>query len=253
VDPQDKVYALLSLSSDGKPVMADYSISVADLFFRLLSLHPPLFNVPLCGRGSDMVFFRNHGPWEVAQRMRSCLALEESDLLASCRSSNKDRLYTWLEYLSTVASVQKIPVNQQHAESPNLAQSAFPCEVRDQSDENRVIRSSSKVRPGDETFRLGHTSYPEFYVILRPSQSNVIEIIVRDIDVEDDHLVGPSNNSATSLDEFEFLQRLCLNGMKRCRTILQRRRYDENREVVLVHITRLVFCVLCSSLTYPQR
>ena len=255
MDSRDKVYALLSLSSDGKPVSPDYSISAADLFFRLLSLNPPLFNAPLCGNRSDNVSARGREPWEVSSRIRACVDLEESDLLASCRSVNKDRLYTWLEYVGTVASVQHLSVNQQYAESPNLAQLAFPCEVRDQTDKHRVFRSSSKVKPGDEIFRLSLVFDPPFYIVLDPSESQVSDVIVRALDIENKNRVGRWDNSAMSLNDFDLLRRVFLKGMKRCRTTLQRRCtfYDDSeREVVLMHITRLVFCVL-QPLTYRTR
>jgi hypothetical protein len=206
VDPRDKVYALLNLSSDGKRVKPDYSISAVDLFFRLLSLHPPLFNKRLCGTESEVFPIDKRSPWAIAGRIRRCIALEKRDMLASCRGIDNDKLYTWLEHKGTVASVYKLSEIQQHIDFHNLASPGFPCEVRVQPETyHDVFRSSADVWPGDEIFVISlDFSESDFYVVLRPPMLQFIDMIVAAFRKD---LVGSVYGPQVSFDEFEFLRR----------------------------------------------
>jgi Heterokaryon incompatibility protein (HET) len=244
VDPRDKVYALLGLSSDGKHVIPDYSISAADLFFRLLSLHPPLFHKLLCDDPSqEEIYLHNQNPWQVADRIRRCIGLEERDLVTSCRIANKDQPHLWLTYSETVTSVQNPLMDKEHAKLSNLVHARYLYDDVDDIWLDRYYRSTADVWPGDEIFIL---SLPPprtcLHVVLRPSSWQFIDLIVSTTKIEGDHLVEP----AVSFDEFEFLRRICLNGISRCNTTSLTASLPAYKGggLVLAHVTRLVFYVL---------
>ena len=248
VDPRDKVYALLSLSSDGKHVAADYSISAADLFFRLLSLHPPLFPKLLCDDPSqNEIYLHNQNPWQVAGRIRRCIGLEERDLVTSCRIANKDQPYLWLTHSTTVVSVKNSFVDQEHANLPNLVHSRHRTEPNEWIRHSYLYRSSADVWPGDEIFSISLPSRGKcLYVVSRPPGWQLIDLIVSAPEFEGDHLVDTSYNPAVSFDEFKFLRRVCLNGISRCNTTSLTASLPSYKACgqVLAHVTRLVFYVL---------
>jgi Heterokaryon incompatibility protein (HET) len=248
VDPRDKVYALLSLSSDGKHVAADYSISAADLFFRLLSLHPPLSPKLLCGdpNPTDM-FSYDEFPWRTAHRIRRCLGLDEAELVKSCRIANNDQPHLWLRYCETVISVQHRLLDQQRTNLPNLVHARGPDKTNEWVQHDVFYRSRVDVWPKDEIFILSFSpSCSPLFVVLRPPNWQLIDLVVQPFQCSQNILADVPYEPAVSLDEFEFLRRVCLNGMSKCETtwLTTSRPSYKKRKLVLVHVTRLVFSVL---------
>ena len=108
-DPHDKVFALRSIADDGDRLSPHYDESVADLYFRVLSMLP-----------TERVLPRVLGyrwPHQAANRLQKCMQLKRQDVLKSFKGGPNDRFYTVFEYMGLISTVQDSFQNTQRPDS----------------------------------------------------------------------------------------------------------------------------------------
>ena len=120
IDRRDTAFSLLGVAKDGDRLLPRYDESVADVYFRVLSMLPTKRVLP------KMSGYR--WPHQAASRFLSLMQITRRDVFKSLAANKNDRLYTVLEYTGHIATVQE----SQGMQPPHPINkfSSFPLEVR---------------------------------------------------------------------------------------------------------------------------
>lgn len=156
---QDRAYALRSIASDGNRLVPNYSESIGDFYFRLLSILPTEQVLPKL-RG----YRWPHG--DVA-RMRDLIEIKRQDILSSLTDHKDDRIYVVLEYIGRVEEVQQ---KLKAGEDEGDGFCNFSHEIRLDGIISENLLGNGDLLEGDLVYTLQSTPQsPEgFYIAFRP-------------------------------------------------------------------------------------
>lgn len=156
---QDRAYALRSIASNGHRLVPDYSESMGDLYFRLLSMLPTERVLPeSCGY---------RWPHRDGALTGGLIQASKHGLLNSLRDHKDDRLYIALEYTSRVVKVVQ-RLQQRPGEGFGFSKFSHHIFLDDIFEEN--LLGNDKLRPGDLVYTLQTSplSPQGLYVAFRP-------------------------------------------------------------------------------------
>lgn len=239
IDKLDKVYSLRSLAEDGDLITVDYTQSIGDVFFRLLSLYHPMAASGPRNLKGQVFEIRTWGALEFAKILLRCLRLLPQDIFANIRTSETDRLFHWVHSRSFVNSVYR-PYN----EDPSLEFPSLQFCANQPGSPPWHFYSGDEVKVGDDIFSLTHRdgkptdprmqTYGDIFLVMRFDEiSYSIVDIAMDDTLMSDAVKCPWKNKRNQL-----LRYVCLHGMEVCCACTSR--FRDIYSITLVHISRAV-------------
>jgi hypothetical protein len=175
IDPRDKVFALCGIANDGNQISPHYDESLANVYFRVLSMLPTERVLP------SMSGYR--WPHDAACRLQDCMQLTSEDVLGSLVSRTSDRLVSVFEYTGVISAVQK-PSRKNHGPDPTNEFCSFPLDVRLQGWENEVFCGDGLLMSGDLVYSLQSTpkSPRGLYIAFRGKggEGNVVGMLINE-------------------------------------------------------------------------
>lgn len=229
-DLRDKAYGFRALAIDGQRLVVDYSKSIGDLFFKLVSINPP-------HREGSMVHSLGY-----VNLLQPHLPFSSRDLVRVLDSHETDRLFYTLRRVGVVAEILKYDAE----DCPSFAFAAFAAKLTVKRHSSSGIPNSvvceafsgGTVQIGDVVYSVDYNDsiLSPLLLVMRADHQEVIECGIAESQTIP---LLKLASEGLGISASHLVQHIWATGVQPCRAD-----FSIQHDYIIVHISRALYILL---------